>query len=51
MKSRSEVTSEIVGIVEGLSMLQLLRLLSCAEALRRKDIEMGWVKNVQKLTG
>lgn len=44
MKSREEVTSEIAGIVERLSMLQLLRLLSCADALRRKDIEMGWVR-------
>lgn len=45
MKSRDEITSEIAGIVERLSMLQLLRLLSCADALQKKDIDEGWVKN------
>ncbi len=40
MKSREEMASEIQAIAGELSMLNLIRLLYCARALRKKDVEM-----------
>ena len=39
MKSREEMVSEIQAIAGELSMLSLIRLLDCARAFRKKDIE------------
>lgn len=39
MKSREMIVSEIQAIVEKLSMLSLIRLSYCAEALRKKDVK------------
>ena len=37
MKDRSVVVAEILEIIKNISMLNLLRLHACAEALCRKD--------------
>ena len=40
MPDRDAVKSEVLSLVGEMSMLNLIRLLYCARALRKKDVEM-----------